>query len=345
LFIVFLLGAALDYIELERPVRELVLPFTLLVLVILITVRAGMADYENYVDTFYEVPDFGKSGFADIHGEIGYLYLNTFIRTIGANHYVLFALVGAASVALSLQFFRKYTPYFLVSLLIYFSHVFLLREMIQIRAGLAIAIVMFAIPYVERRKFLPVLLIVAAAALFHSVSWLFLLLYFSYPILSSSRNQLMLLGAGLVAGLVLNIGFLEMALTMLGAPAIVLNYLMDEQYNYSLGLVNPVLIKHFLVIGFILYNREFFEERVKHFKVLLVCYVIAAFWLSAFNNFAIFSGRIATMFSNVEHVLIPSLLLVTKYKALIFTLIVVYALFSFVSKLEMLSTWTFIFSK
>lgn len=343
--LILVLIASIDYVRVQRQLKTPLLLFIGSVLVFFITFRYGDHDYIPYVNIFKASSDLQSlSDYRKLHGEIGYLFLNKIINILGGNEILLFFIVGSVSVFLTIKFYRAYTKYIFIALLIYFSHVFLLREMIQIRSGLAIAIIMFSIPYVHQRRLGPFLTIVLTAGLFHTVSYLFLLVYFLYPYFNFSKRQVVIvLVAGVILGLLLTLERLEKVLGAIGAPTLVLNYLKNDEYNFSLGLLNPVLIKHFLVIYFIYKYREPIEKEVPYFNVLFLSYIIGAFWLSAFNDFAIFSARIATMFSNVEHILIPSLLYLKRQKLMVFLLIVLYSLFSFLSKWNMIKDWSFVF--
>lgn len=343
-FFCLLAFSVIDYVRVQAGFRTILLILSCCVLVFFITFRFNVPDYDSYVDMFREVTfSFNTSANSDIHGEFGYLFFNALIKLLGGNPIVLFAVVGSLSILFTAIFYRKYTGYFLIALLGYFSHIFLLREMIQIRSGLAITITMFAIPYVQQRKLLKFLGVILVAASFHMICLLFVAIYFLYPVLQKPKYQIMVIVAGLVLGLTFNLSIIETILTFFNAPPIVIGYLYDEQYNFSLGLLNPMLLKNLVVITVLIKQREFFIKNVKHFNVLLVSYIIGTFWLSAFSSFAIFSARIATMFSNVEHVLLPSLLLLNKYKLLIYVMIILFCIFSFFSKWNMLSGWTFVF--
>ena len=106
---------------------------------LMISLRNGVADFLEYVDMFNETPflnEFRLTNIKNIHGEVGFLFLISIIKTIGLGERFLFWVVGFLSVGLTLYYYIKKSPYFIISLLIYFSHTFLLRDMIQIRSGL-----------------------------------------------------------------------------------------------------------------------------------------------------------------------------------------------------------------
>lgn len=344
IFFLLILFSYLDYINLEKKVKKYIIFFIGPVLVFLIVFRFGVPDYDSYIEIFEKSWFSGiSSQNSDVHGEIGYLYLNYIIRLLGGNIKVIFFIVGSLSVFLTIRFYTKYTKYYLVAILIYFSHIFLLREMIQIRSGLAISFVMFSIPYLVERKFVKFLALVLTASLIHSICLLFIVVYVCYPYLLTTKRQVIILLIGLALGLIFNVNFVQNVLGYLNVPQIIMDYTQDEEYNYKLGLLNPVLIKQVLVLIILLYNRRYLEEKVTYFNALLVIYILGAFWFATFNSIAILSARVSTMFSNVEHVLIPSLLLLPKYKMVIYIFILLYCTYSFLSKWEMLSSWSFSF--
>jgi hypothetical protein len=332
----------LDFIRIEKKIKNILFIFSCLILIFLITFRFNVPDYDSYVEIFQDVKfSFNIFENNDIHGEFGYLLLNSFVKLFGGNEIILFGIVGSLSIALTAVFYKKYTKYFLIATLLYFSHIFLLREMIQIRSGLAISIAMFSIPYIDKRNFTKFLGIILIASSVHSICLLFTLVYIFYPYLIKTKYQIVLLISGLIFGFTFELNVIENFLNLFNAPPIVIGYLFDEKYNFNLGLLNPVLIKNLIVVSILIYKKEFFEKRIKYFNVLLLSYIFGIFWLSTFNSFAIFSSRIATLFSNVEHVLIPSLLLYEKYKQIIYLMILFYCIYSFISKSQMLSIWSF----
>ncbi|REA62500.1 hypothetical protein DSL64_09635 [Dyadobacter luteus] len=350
LLLVFVLLAFVSLCELLPLQKDLKLVIYIIVCILLVftaSTRYGDPDYTNYLKKYYKVPDWGNESVIlspQIRMEPGYMFLSGLSRTIGLKFQAFIAIIAFSSITSCLVFFRRYTPYYFLAVLIYFSHVFILRDMLQIRAGLSIAIAMFALPYIEKRNLARTAMILGFAAMFHFVGLFFFIVYFSYPYLLKTKTQLILLGIGLLIGGFLGIAFFKLLQKTINNP-ILWNYIVDSRYSYTLGLLNPVLIKHFVVLAVLIKNKEFFEKHIPHFNVLLVSYVIAAFWLSAFNMFAIFAGRIATLFSNVEHVLIPSILLLKKYRYFAFIMIVAYCCVAFFSKNKDLKQLDFFFNR
>jgi len=348
LSIVFVFLIAVSFLDLVKntlTIRIIILLFIGVLLATIAGLRYGDRDYYNYVDIYESSSKlFAEFDTTDIHGEPGYLFVNRICKTVGIGTVGLFMIMSFSSVFLSLNFFRKYSPYFLVAVLIYFSHVFLLRDMMQIRAGLAASISLYALPYIERRRFLPFLLLLVSAALIHAGVLILIPLYIAYPYYLKHKSSVKYLVAfGFVLGLILNAGVIQYLITrFLNIPAVTI-YLEDPEYFASLGLLNIVLVKNLILFCFLIYYRKEIEEKVVHFDVFLLCFAVGVFWLSAFNHFAIVAARLATYFSNTEHILLPALFFTRINRFVLWVVIVVYCIVMFASKFEIFKEMTYIF--
>ncbi|WP_449437240.1 EpsG family protein [Pedobacter steynii] len=240
----------MDLIENTLTIRVIILIFIGLLLATLAGLRYGDRDYLNYLDTYDSVAKlFTDFDATDIHGEPGYLLLNRICKTLGLGSIGVFTIMSFSSVTLSLNFFRKHSPYFLIAVLIYFSHVFMLRDMMQIRAGLAASISLYALKYIDKRKFLPFILILLLGASMHGGVLILIIVYFCYPsYLKYPRSIIYVVALGFVLGLVLNAGLIEALITrFFNIPAVTI-YLADPEYFASLGLFNMVLIKNVILL-------------------------------------------------------------------------------------------------
>lgn len=331
--------SATDLLRLDNKVRSFLFFASNVILLFFITVRFGDPDYENYSKLFSEISiyNFNSNQF---DGEIGYRVLNALIKTFSSNPLFFFFFLGLLTLCFTSAFFKKYSKFYLISLLIYFSHAFLLREMTQIRSGLAISICMFSIQYVQRRKFWNFSLIILLAFSIHYIALSFFLVYFLHPFLNSKSKRYGIILIGLLLGVLLNISTVSLILEKLGLSSIIINYIEDDAYNYSLGVFNPVIIKSIIFLFFLIKYTDYLNKHIRDFNALLTTYIFGVFWLLTFNSVAIIGARVGTLFINVEHVLIPSLLLINRIKYPIFFIILFYAILAFLSKNSMLQGWT-----
>jgi len=348
LSIVFLLLVGASFFNILKGADVyclILLIFFGILLVALATFRIGDRDFSNYVDVFKDVPDLIEGGGArDIHGEPGYLFLNSLFKTIGLSYRWVFFATSFASVFLALHFFRTNTRYFLIALIVYFSHTFLLRDMMQIRSGVAASISLYSFKYLYKRSFLPFLTLIVGAATLHAGVLVFILGYFIYPLFRENYKRMTwLVFSGFALGLIFNQSLISFVFTnILHIPAVAI-YILDPQYFASLGLFNPVLIKNLLLFYFVMKNRDILSQQVPYFDAMTVFLVFGIFWLSAFNNFSILAGRIATYFTNGELILVPSLFYTKYNKILLWGIVVLYCIVMFVSKFSIFENLTFAF--
>lgn len=314
----------------------------------MISLRNGVPDYWEYVDMFKDTPfldEFNLTNTKNIHGEIGYLFLNSIIKTIGLGEHFFFWFVGFLSVGLTLFYYIKKSPYFIISLLIYFSHTFLLRDMIQVRSGLAASICLYGIKYIEERKFLKFSSIIVFAALIHSAALVLFIAYFVHYIINNKPNrQYFVIGSSLILGFFLTQSILVIILkSLIPNSTIVINYLVDTQYFRSLGLFNPVLIKNILLTILMIYFTDRFKYKIPYYSSMSTLSIMSVFWLAAFNNFSIVAARLATFFSIAEPIIIAVLLSgLNKYNKLVMWLVIVlYSIIMILEKQEDFSNTTF----
>lgn len=315
---------------------------------LMISLRNGVADFWEYVDMFNETPflnEFSIASTKNIHGEVGYLFLNSIIKTFGLGERFLFWFVGFLSVSLTLFYYIKKSPYFIISLLIYFSHTFLLRDMIQIRSGLAASISLYAIKYIEERKFWKFFIITILASLIHSAALILFLAYFVHFFISEkTKRQYLFIVFSLMLGVVLSQSILEIIFNaIIPNSTIVINYLADEQYFRSLGLLNPVLLKNILISILLIYYADRFRFKISYYSSMITLSILSVFWLAAFNNFAIFAARLATFFSISEPIIIAFFLSEVKKtnKIAIWLFLIAYSIIMILDKKNEFSNVTF----
>lgn len=289
-----------------------------IVLIALAGLRGSGTDDPQYREIFQSVPyldAFLSTDLSSIHGEYLFLLANSFFKTLGFGVEAVFLFIATIAVCANLFVFRKTSPLIWGSLLVYFAHSFQLKELIQIRAGLASALVLLAIYFLSKEKEKRFLVIVLVASQIHSAAYVaFLPFLIGKTNLFNRQTGLLSLlvavcvGAFGVAKPIL--GFLE---TLVGIPSSLAVYMNWTTYNYSLGLLNPVTLKQTLVCLFCLMYFEPLRRRFVWFEDFMLFYLFGTAWLLVFSDFAIFSARIATIVSVSEMVLLPALgSLVTK---------------------------------
>lgn len=289
----------------------------------------------------YDSPDWMayKAGFEEI-SQIGYNYADLeessffeplynlvvyLVTLFTAQPMFLFLTIAAIAVTLNSRFYSQYSEYFLLALLLYFVHTFLMRETMQIRAGVAAGIVLWALPYVERHKPWRFIGVVALAMGFHLASGVFLLVYPVYKWNWSVKVWKWVVSVCLAIGIVLPFGKL---LTMLPGGGVferIMTYSWMVDQGPSGVLTNPTIIKQLFIVFICLKYWDVLAERAPHFRLLVTPLLISVCWLMVWNDFAIVAGRMGTFFSITEVLVYPMLMyLVTPRSRTVMGMLVIF---------------------
>ena len=334
IFIILSFFTFLDFTK-NKELKQIKL---ILVVVVFITLSlfAGLrseyvgADYFSYIKMFESAPNldniFDLQSFSLVSTEPFYYALNIFTKTLFNSYFSIFLLTALLAVGINSYNYNKYSPFVILSLLLYFSHFFLYKEMTQIRTGLASAILLFSIQYLYNYK-IKYFGVVLIASMFHVGALIFLPLYFFYKSNISNQTYYKLLVFSIILYLLVDSKNIMLMFNDIGIlPPAVYNYLTWDRYNYELGLFNPVTVKQFLVVLFLLKHRNLLSEKVNYFDAMLYLYITSTAWLILFADFAIFAARLASFLSIVEVILLPSIIYVFKQKRLFYFAIWIYAL-------------------
>ena len=308
--------------------------FTVVVLVLL-TLFAGLRlnsnDYDGYVKIYYSIPSLNEISkhwidSQTLNVEIGFIILCSFLKLFSSNPILLFLVSAALSVGLNVVTIRKISPYIFLSILIYFVYNFLLKETIQIRQGIASALVMYSFLFYKNR--FKSILIILFACMIQSTAWIALMvMFFSRVKFKSISSYYKIIGVTFAAAFIFSGRHLfEFLLGVMNLPPSLTAYFGWEEFDYNLGFFNPVLIKQIIICFLLIVNKEKLSKKFTHFVVIFNYYFISTLWYIYFNDFAIIAGRIANLLSVGEVVLIPMLLFISspRYKLITFVIIIIY---------------------
>ena len=334
-YTIFILLAAVtlfDGFNIRWTQKSKMLSVVVLLLTIFATLRynVGFQDYDAYVNAYQDVVKNGlnyskyTTG-ADIF-EPGFI-LTYYISTFVSNNPIFgLFVIALLAVSLNLSCYKKYTKYFFVATLLYFVHTYALREMIQIRAGVATAICLFSVRYIERRLLCRFCVTILIASSFHLASVIFLSVYWVYWRKWSKKIWVRIICLSLLVGVFMPLGQLLSNIPVGGIGARIATYTWMIGSNDS-GIFNITFLKQFVFCVFSLLYWEKLDSKAPHFKIFFVCMAISLCWLSLWNDFHIISNRIATFFSITEVLLIPSFIYLVKRRSIpiVIGIIVFYA--------------------
>lgn len=154
------------------------------ILVLVAGFREGTADYVSYVNLFTWAPNLidviinnDWAFFIFTREEIGYLLINSLVKIFTNESSILFLVIAIISISLYYKNIRKYSVYPLISLMLYFSLVYCVKELAQIRQGVAIAIFVYSWKYIIQNNFKKYFISLWIASLFHLSIWIMIFIY------------------------------------------------------------------------------------------------------------------------------------------------------------------------
>ncbi|WP_336981499.1 MULTISPECIES: EpsG family protein [unclassified Cedecea] len=267
-------------------------------------------DYPEYLNMLVQVPAFPavlSADLSNVHGDPIFYFIASLVNLIGGEPYLLFLIFSLLSLSLYRWCFIKYSCLPFLSLLIYFCHAFLNKEMTQIRNGLSSALLLVMLCYLSERKNLKATAFLCFSFLAHSSGLVGILLYGS-RFFSQKRNSIYCIGIlisfffyftwhQIFALLPQNIGVVQKTY----------QYIMWDAYNYSLSLFNPILLRMIFYFALFLYVKRAIGLSDK-LNVFLFSYFLSICFYIAFNDTAILGARTASTLSCSEFILIPAII-------------------------------------
>lgn len=143
-------------------------------------------DYSGYYELFLEVPlifNFSKENIYGLYGETGYLLINSIVKTLGFDFYVITIVFSMLSITIKYYVANKVTKYPIQIMALYLCLYFIIVEFIELRWSVASALVILSVYYLYCRNYYKYLITIFVASLFHYYSLVFLSLLV-IPILS-----------------------------------------------------------------------------------------------------------------------------------------------------------------
>lgn len=335
IFFVFTISALVEYVVHNNDranLKYLRLAFSLLAIFIY-TVIAGFRevgfspDDINYSNIFYNIVADG-GGVNEATNEPLFIWLNkivSFLTSDVSNLFLLFAFLTALLTASS---FLLSSQLVILSFTLYLSHVFLYRDMIQIRAGLSYSLAMFIISVYlinlnKRWYFYPFTIV---PGFIHTSGFLTLFVPFLSKIKYSAKLSWTLILMSLILGLVDFGKQISEVFSLFDFGAIqsaVNTYVLTQnKFNYELGILNPTTLKQ--VFWLFLFNLNLKAlSQDKSSTLMLWMYTISTCILLLLNNYSTLAARLASLFSISEFFLIPLLVTYSKKKSLVFFILAI----------------------
>jgi len=333
-FAIFSFLSLLEVKGFSRNVKNAFALLSVLTLVFFAGLRnAGVGqDDLAYVDIYNNIPHIGywiigdySYNFLDVWMEPGYIIFGSILKVFSSSYIILFLGMSLLSVGLASRQYYKLSPYFFITVALFFVHTFLYRDLNQVRSAVAAAIGLYLIIPLANKQFFRAMLVVALSVSFHMASLSYLAVVFLSAFEVTKRRLLLLVSFGIALGAVGISSIIMAVLPNMGVITKKLNdYSVDGVVNTT-SLFDITNVKNLTVFFFLIFLWEKLVYKVPYYKTLMLFLSFGVFWRLAFSDFGAIGGRIATFYSIVEVILIPCVLLAFKEKLIPTIIILSYA--------------------
>lgn len=289
---------------------------TILVISFMAGTNDSRADFAAYLKFFQNSPYLFSDNFFEFaksqHTEIGYNYFQALAKTVCNSATVFFILFCFVSILFRYAFYRNFVSLadIGIAFFIFFSHEFLRKDCVQIRNGLASAIVLSSLIFLYRGQRFRFALMVIFASCFQATALVALPLLVART--ENSRKYELFLTLFFVFGIVFTVLFpvknLLFVFEGMGLlPKTVVNYLYWSEYSKSMSLMNPMLLKQVCISLWIFCKKKrlFFDNKIFFLSQI---YLVSTVYYLVFRDFEILAGRFGSLFYAVEAPLLLSII-------------------------------------
>ncbi len=303
---------------------------------VIFAIMAGFRDYYFWPDALVyawsfqfhtsTLADFSFSDTPHGYSEFGFYFLQVIVRTFTDNPTVFFVLLSGVTFYFLYKDFKQYSIFPLIGLFAYISRFYFGRHFMQIRAGIAYAILMLSIKYIFEKDWKRYFFIVFIAWMLHRSAILAIPLYFVCNWVKVKKWHVYLalffsflvgiFGQGVVHSLVEdNASDLNVGVRYTDAGG-------EKAQLQGLGMRNPMIYFQCLIL--LLYT--FLEKRLapinKYYYIIRNAYLYSTMILICFCTYKVLSARSSSMYATLEFAIIPSLIYMFNKKNRIFAFFV-----------------------
>lgn len=328
----------LSFVALNNPNGKFHFYFAMILLGVLCVFRGNGVDrdYETYVSIY----DYINNGYS-YSIEPTFIFISQLSSLIFNSPFFIFVAYGILAIYFKIKFIKDWSPYIMLSVVIYFSNIYLLHEMTQIRIGLASSIGFYSLKYLLENNKGKFIFWVAVAILFHYSMAVFLLSLLFRTNEITFRYKFTYIATLLMfyALYFMNIN-VAVVLKYLNIAIIQSKYSMYQQQLMDSGIkVNVfsiIQILHLLIIIFAFSFSSYFIND-KKFVLILKIFSLSPISLVAFSAIPGVSLRLSELFSVAEIVLLPMLVQRVKHIKVAYLFVIVISLSMLLTNIYYLS--------
>lgn len=229
--------------------------------------------------------------------ELGWRYYVKLLSSISENEFIMIFFTGGIILYSHFKLISKYSHVYWFSIFLFIS-LFYYYSMFVLRQNLAVAVCLFAIPYIIERKVYKFIFLVVIAYFIHKSAIIFLVLYFLYPMKLDRKLIISLVLIVFIISYIFQI-ILEYSIFYLKFSSLYLD--MPKTGNSTSFIISLILV---LYVGYILKIRGITSDEEKLFFIMLL--LTAIFDFLEIGKIGIFS-RVGGYFQPSIIILLPNI--------------------------------------
>ena len=239
--------------------------------------------------------------------EYSILFISDILKTFTDDVHYLFLIYAILGITIKFYAIRQLSPWYFLPLIIYFSNYFILHDFIQIRAGVASAMLLLAIKPLSEGNKKKAIVYFLIANVFHYSSLVF------YPILFFSNNLSRFWKYALIT--IMPVGAILFMLRLDFLSALPIPYIQEKLEMYKtltetgffeeFNLKNVPLWIQYVIILYSLYFYDTILEKCPALPLLLKTTAYSMFFFFAFSSVSVVAGRFQELLGIVELALFP----------------------------------------
>jgi len=304
------------------------------VLILFAGLRVGGYDFDNYHGIFHGL-SFGNNNddLLDSITEPGFSLLAKLFKVLNLPFGIFILLFACVAVSLKSKYFLSYSEYPFFSLVIYFSVAYLIKDMGQIRHGLAMAIILVSFTYLFKKKLKGFLFFVGLAFMFHASAIIVLPAYWF------AKLKIKPVTYALVSFILLPLLFFDLRpvfLSLIGytyLPQIQSKatlYLYSDQFGSPLGF-NISIVFRLVILGLLVLFAKAGNKRYNYYDDLAKLYFYGIILYIVFNSVSDFAIRTSDYFKLLDCIILPFFVYLGNRRierSFIFSILLLYSLWS-----------------
>ena len=273
-----------------------------------------MADYTSYVRLFRGEDENERM-------EPAFTLIVSLLNIIDSkNYYLMFFTFALLSISLRVFLFKKMSPLFWGSIIVYLSNIYILHDLIQIRAAVASALLILLVYFSYKRKLPFFLITYLLSVCFHYSAILFIVVWFISPANKPNRYLLLLLVSYMVYFAQVSLSFLIPYMPISSISNLLTGYAGRDSFENN--VFNLIQLGRIAVAFFFFYSIKSKKINYPWFIYFLKVYILGLCFFPLFSSLSGVSLRLMELFVSCEPIVIPIGFLITLKKEVFYKIAV-----------------------